>query len=166
MNTAAPTLVVPLSLLSMLTPAKTCQSQGGSVLECDKKDTPTTASPQSSDSERIISPDSTCHFQGGGPDLEFIMTTPSLADHLSSVLMMITPAKTCQSQGGAQLESDIRDPTTPAAPPSCDSERYISPASTCLLQSGAGLERATVQPLLLLVLLCRKRKQCSRATSR
>ena len=69
------------------------------------------------------------------------MTTPTLADPLSSVLAMIIPAKTCHEQGGTQLERDRNGPPTPDAPQPFDSERYISPARIRQSQGGSVLER-------------------------
>jgi hypothetical protein len=53
---------------------------------------------------------------------------------------MSTPVKTCQSQGGIQLERDSTGPPTPAIPPSSVSKRYISSGSTCQSKGGAGLD--------------------------
>ena len=98
----------------MTTPIKTCHPQGGTELECDSKGTSTPAAPQSSDSKSNISSATTCQSQGGGPDLEHSMVNPvanpTLFDPLSSALVMITPANTCQPEGGDQLECDNKGP--------------------------------------------------------
>ncbi len=136
-STATPTLASPLSsALVMITPVKTCQPECG----VDSKGTRTPAAPQSSVSKRNISPSSTCQSQGSGPELERSMTTPTLADPLSSVLTMIIPTKTCHEEGGAQLECDSNGTPTPAAPQSFDSERYILPARICQSQGVSVLE--------------------------
>jgi hypothetical protein len=122
----------------MLTWTTKCQSEGRAELERDSKGTPTTVVPQSSASERNISLVNTCQSQGGGPDLGYRMTTPTLGDPLSSV--MSTPVNTCQTQGGIQLENDSTGPPTPVTPSFSVSKRYISSGNTCQSQGGSGLE--------------------------
>ncbi len=56
---------VDSSFLVFSLSSQTCQPQGGTELARDSKGTPTPAAPQSSDSERYISPASTCPLQGG-----------------------------------------------------------------------------------------------------
>ena len=124
----------------MITPAQTCQPEGGAELERDSKDTPTPATPQCSDSQRYISSTNTCQPQGGAllerdstaaptpaplsqKEAGLKSDRPALAaaDYLgyaplSTALAMITPDTTCQPQGAAELERDSQGTTTPASP--------------------------------------------------
>ncbi len=96
------------------------------MLELDNKDMPATGAPKSSDSERNISLADTSQSQGGGPDLERSMATPTVGDPMSSALAMSTPVKTCpphissvstcQSAGGSGHERDSTGAPPPAAP--------------------------------------------------
>jgi hypothetical protein len=71
------------------------------------------------------------------------LTTPTLADPLSSVLAMIISANACFGQGGAQFERDRNGPPTPAVPPSFDSGRYISPDRIRQSEGGSTLPDLT-----------------------
>jgi hypothetical protein len=126
-STATPTRDTALSSpFTVLTSAKTCQPEGGAEFERDNKGTPTTMTPQSSDSERNISLVITSQSQGGGSDLGHRMTTPTLGDPVSSALTMSTPVKTCpphissgttcQSEGGSGHERDSTVAPPPTAP--------------------------------------------------
>ena len=158
---ATPTLPAPLSsVLTMLTPVKTCQPEGGDQLAHEGKGMPTAAAPRSSDSERNISPDITCQSQDGAGLERDSMTarTPTTAAPLFSDLERnISPVITCQSQDGAELELTVR----PLA-------RLQLPLLSPLIRRGT-LRRlshvsrktelrssATVRPLLLLLSLSQR----------
>jgi hypothetical protein len=80
--------------------------------------TPTTVVPQSSDSERNISPVITCTSQDGVelPELEQNTVTPTHVTPLFSAFEILTSTKTCQVEGGTVLEFDRKGTPTTVPP--------------------------------------------------
>jgi hypothetical protein len=149
--TAAPTPAAPLS------PRET-------VIKSDRQARPTAASSRSAPavngdatlscsspphfSEMNIPHVKKCHLHCG-TELERSTTTPTLATPLSSAFAMLTSVKTCQPEGGAELERDSKGAPTTTDPQSCDSERNILLTSTCQSQGGGSdLERRMSTPTL------------------
>jgi len=58
----------------------------------------------------------------GGTEIEYSTATSThtvpLSSACSTALEMITPVKTCQTQGGAELTNDSKGTPTPVAPQS------------------------------------------------
>ena len=120
----------------MISPAKTCQSQGATELVRDSQDTPTPATPQVSESH--------CEDAVEGQQCE---EATSRHEEMVADFLVRWHTSCMHLEGGPQHVLDSNGPPSPATPQCSDSERYISPSITCQSQGGALLERdSTVDP--------------------